>query len=278
MGLWTRKQQFPIYRCRACGNGFLPDDAIPADLEALYRPEYFSGGVETGYPAYLQDARIIERNFAARLARLESHRAPGRLLDVGAAYGICLKVARARGWRSMGVEIAAECASAAERFAGVPVVAGDFLAVDLAGPFDAITMFDVLEHFRDPGACVARALALLAPGGVLLIETGDLGSWWARMLGDAWYFLDPPQHLSYFTARGLLRFLEGRGFAPPDRPERAGRWVSLANVAFKLSHHAPTGALRRLAGRVAGAAPRGALYLNFGDAMLVVARRPPSPS
>jgi SAM-dependent methyltransferase len=271
---WREKRGFPIARCAVCGNAFVPDAAVPPDVESLYGPAYFAGEAETGYPTYLRDAPVLERNFALRLAWLESQRAPGRLLDVGAAYGLCLKVARERGWRAMGVEISPACAAAAERLAGVPVAAGDFLAVDLPGPFDVITMFDVLEHFRDPGACVARALDLLAPGGALVIETGDLASPWARLLGRAWYFLDPPQHLSYFTAPGLARFLARRGFAPDVRLRRPGRWVSLANVAFKLAHHAPSAALRAVAGRVARSSPRGALYLNFGDGMLVVARRP----
>ena len=157
VALWLRKQGYPVYHCRACENAFVPDAAVPADLESLYTPSYFEGGNSTGYPTYRQDAAVLQRNFARRLAWLESLRPPGRLLDVGAAYGFCLKVARERGWTAMGVEIAAECAAVAERLAGVPVVAGDFSRVDLAGPFDVITMFDVLEHFHDPGASVARA-------------------------------------------------------------------------------------------------------------------------
>ena len=276
VALWLRKQGFPIYRCRACENAFVPDAAVPADLESLYTPSYFEGGDSAGYPTYPQDAAVLQRNFARRLAWLESLRRPGRLLDVGAAYGFCLKVARERGWAAMGVEIAAECAAVAERLAGVTVVVGDFSRVDLAGPFDVITMFDVLEHFRDPGASVARARDLLGPGGRLLVETGDLASPWARLLGRSWYFLDPPQHLSYFTASGLARFVEGHGFSGPVRLKRFGRWVSLANVAFKLAHHAPSSTLRRLARGVVRRRLGGAVYVNFGDAMLLVASRSPT--
>ena len=273
VALWLRKQGYPVYHCRACENAFVPDAAVPADLESLYTPSYFEGGNSTGYPTYRQDAAVLQRNFARRLAWLESLRPPGRLLDVGAAYGFCLKVARERGWTAMGVEIAAECAAVAERLAGVPVLAGDFSRVDLTGPFDVITMFDVLEHFRDPGASVARARYLLAPGGHLVIETGDLASPWAKLLGRVWYFLDPPQHLSYFTAAGLARFVEGQGFSGAVRLKRFGRWVSLVNIAFKLSRHATSPRVRRLAERVVRRGMRGAVYLNFGDAMLLVADR-----
>jgi SAM-dependent methyltransferase len=273
---WREKRGVRIDRCRTCGNAFVPDAAVPEGLEALYAPSYFAGGSETGYPTYLADAPIIERNFARRLRLLGSFVPRGRLLDVGSAYGFFLKVAREAGWEAMGVEIAAECAAAGARLAGVPVLAGDFLEAELPGSFDAVTMFDVLEHMRDPRACLERARRLLAPGGVVVVETGDVASPWARLLGAHWYFLDPPQHLSYFTAAGLARLAEGCGLQVA-RVARIGRWVSLANVAFKLAHHAPGGALRAAMGRAARAGPRGALYLNFGDSMCLVARAGSAP-
>ena len=96
------------------------------------------------------------------------------------------------------------------------------------------------------------------------------------MLGRSWYFLDPPQHLSYFTASGLARFVERHGFSGSVRLKRFGRWVSLANVAFKLSHHAPSSTLRRLAHGLVRRRLGGAVYVNFGDAMLLVASRCPA--
>jgi SAM-dependent methyltransferase len=264
---WLEKHGVPIFRCAACDGGFVPDAAVPADLEALYRREYFEGACATGYPTYQADLPFMERTFARRLAWIAARARRGRLLDVGAAYGAFLRVARADGWAAMGVEIAPDCAAAAARYARAPVIAGDFLRADLPGGFDVITMFDVIEHLRDPGASLDRALALLAPDGIVVIETGDRASPWARALGRRWYFLDPPQHLSYFSARGLDALLGARGLAIRGRA-RPGRWVSLANVAFKLAHHGG-GPLRALE----GVRPPGAVWVNFGDVMLVAAAR-----
>jgi 2-polyprenyl-3-methyl-5-hydroxy-6-metoxy-1,4-benzoquinol methylase len=155
----------------------------------------------------------------------------------------------------------------------VPVITGDFLEVEVPGTFAVITMFDVLEHMRDPRACVARSRELLAPGGILAIETGDLASPWARLLGTRWYFLDPPQHLSYFTAAGLAALVTEQHLAPTGRVRRFGRWVSLANAAFKLAHNTPR-PIARLFERTAARPVGGAFYVNFGDAMTLAARRP----
>jgi SAM-dependent methyltransferase len=272
-GPWHVKYGYPILRCRSCGNAFVPASLVPTDLEGLYTPDYFEGGQETGYPSYLADAAILERNFSSRLDRIAKLGPSGRrLLDVGAAYGFLLKVARETGWDASGVEIAAECARQATINAGVPVVAGDFLDVSIAGAFDVIVMFDVIEHFRDPQRAIVLARDLLRPGGLLVIETGDLATPWAKLLGARWYFLDPPQHLFYFSKSGLTELLRKNGFGEVT-VQRPGRLVSATNILFKLAAGAPPGPLRRVLSAAAKAAVPGHAYLNFGDCMLVAARR-----
>jgi SAM-dependent methyltransferase len=269
---WMLKNGFPILQCMTCGSGFLPGDVVPDNLEDLYSEEYFRGDRATGYPTYLADAALLKRNFSRRLAWIESLHRPGRLLEVGAAYGFFLKQAHACGWDAMGVEIAADCAEAASELAGVPVVTGDFLDASLPTGFDVVAMFDVIEHMRDPIACIERARSLLAPDGLLVIETGDIASPWARLLGARWYFLDPPQHLVYFSAASLESAMRRSGFTGSVRIRRLGRWVSLANIAFKLTRQVPdTRTGKALAALARGRLP-GAIYLNFGDGMLVAAR------
>jgi SAM-dependent methyltransferase len=261
---WLEKRGYLLARCTSCRSAFLPPDQTPSDLETLYSSGYFDGKGATGYPGYLAESRMLEKNFERRLDWIESLHPPGRLLEVGAAYGLFLRMATRRRWKAMGVEIAADCAEEASRLSGVPVVAGDFLEAELPGGLDVICMFDVIEHMRDPIACLRRAHDLLLPGGLLVVETGDISSPWARLLGRRWYFLDPPQHLVCFSAAGLERALRGCGFSGELRRRRIGRWVSLSNIAFKLLRSAPP-AVSRIPGRV---------YLNFGDGMLVAARKP----
>jgi hypothetical protein len=133
-------------------------------------------------------------------------------------------------------------------------------------------MFDVIEHVRDPLAWLVRARELLAPGGLLVIETGDAASAWARLLGRRWYFLDPPQHLWYFTGASLEALLARAGFRAPPRRWRSGRWVSLPNIAFKLVRLAPP-ALRSRVTDFARTRLGGKVYLRFGDTLLVAAAR-----
>lgn len=269
------KHGFEVLRCSGCDNAFVPSDAVPKNLEEIYSAAYFEGGESTGYPGYLADREILLKNFAERLAFIESAKPPGRrLLDVGAAYGLLLKVARDAGWDASGIEIAPDCALEASRLSGANVACGDFLTVPCTGPYDVIVMLDVIEHLRDPSAAMARAFDLLSPGGLLVIETGDLHAPWSRLLGRRWYFFDPPAHLFYFSKRGLLELLHRTGFARDVRMTRAGRRVSATNICFKLAAGVPEGRLRRALVTASRKSGQRSLYLNFGDGMLVAARKP----
>jgi SAM-dependent methyltransferase len=54
---------------------------------------------------------------------------------------------------------------------GVTFVCGDATALEFADEsFDAVTMFDVLEHIPDHERAVAEALRVLRPGGYLLVS------------------------------------------------------------------------------------------------------------
>jgi hypothetical protein len=96
-----------------------------------------------------------------------------------------------------------------------------------------------------------------------VLETGDLASPWARFLGLRWYFIDPPQHLFYFTLESLDSALRRSGFGGSVHCRKMGRRVSLANIAFKLFGPS-AGPLLRIPG---------SLYLNLGDTMMVAAER-----
>jgi SAM-dependent methyltransferase len=56
--------------------------------------------------------------------------------------------------------------------AGKPFVCGDAVCLPFAArSFDAVTMFDVLEHIPDHAAAIAEAVRVLRPRGVLLVSS-----------------------------------------------------------------------------------------------------------
>ncbi|WOD39248.1 class I SAM-dependent methyltransferase [Nodosilinea sp. E11] len=60
----------------------------------------------------------------------------------------------------------------------VKFVCGDATQLPFADEsFDAVTMFDVLEHIPNDGEAIAEAFRVLKPGGYLLVSTPDQSTW-----------------------------------------------------------------------------------------------------
>jgi SAM-dependent methyltransferase len=82
-----------------------------------------------------------------------------------------------------------------------------------AGTFDAVVMFDVLEHVLDPPAMVSAARSVMRRGGVVVsftpLEDQRLSFYrmYRRLFGDALY-VDTKEHLQAFSEVTLLRLFE----------------------------------------------------------------------
>jgi SAM-dependent methyltransferase len=98
------------------------------------------------------------------------------------------------------------------RHYGVDIRAGELFDQEYAPQsFDVVTLWDVVEHTPDPARVVRRIGELLKPGGLLIVNYPDRGSWIARLLGRRWPFLSSV-HLYYFKRDTLSRMLERHGF------------------------------------------------------------------
>jgi 2-polyprenyl-3-methyl-5-hydroxy-6-metoxy-1,4-benzoquinol methylase len=149
---------------------------------------------------------------------------PGSLLDIGAATGIFMHLARERGWSPTGIELCEERAAAAAKEFDLTIHTGMFTADSFNGRrFDAATMLDVVEHTTDPLAMLKSAHAVLRPGGAVFVAVPNqnclltvLVNLYARLGGPSAQKLLPrlyvPIHLHYFTPRTLTRLVTDAGF------------------------------------------------------------------
>jgi SAM-dependent methyltransferase len=84
----------------------------------------------------------------------------------------------------------------------IPVRRGVLPNDGLVGPYDVITLIDVIEHVSDPVALLENARDILAPAGVLVIVTPDVGSIAARVFGSRWWHYRVA-HVGYFNRANL---------------------------------------------------------------------------
>ncbi len=144
------------------------------------------------------------------LHQIPASRLRGRLLDIGAGSGILIEQARKLGLEAMGVEPSIELQTRAVQH-GLNVHLGVLPHIDIRGPFDIITVVDVIEHVSDPIGLLRQARELLAPDGMLLVATPDRGSVAARLMGWKWWHYRVA-HIGYFDRATLGATIERSGF------------------------------------------------------------------
>jgi SAM-dependent methyltransferase len=134
---------------------------------------------------------------------------PRRILDIGCHTGAFL-AGLPREWERFGVESAEAPVRVAEQLHGIDVIADriETIAPEWEAQFDAVTLFDVVEHLADPAASLLRAATLLKPGGVLIASTADLDAWTWKWSGGRHWYLQAPLHLSVASGE-FFRYMAG---------------------------------------------------------------------
>lgn len=180
-------ETFKILECSRCGLGHTSPQ--PKDLGSYYGAEYHGG--RHGFTA---------RYCIWRRLRFLASQAPanGRLLDVGCGDGSFLVAAREQGWQVSGTEMNPKLA----RERGL-TIHEDLADAKAAGPYQCVTLWHSLEHFRDPRAAIELASAMLAPDGVMMIAVPDWSGMQANAFGAHWFHLDVPRHLFHFSAQSI---------------------------------------------------------------------------
>lgn len=199
-------ERLPIYKCTSCGHGFTPLEIKPSVLVEWYSEQE----PDTTFLADEVARRVTARQVLHRIAKHIPKR--GQLLDVGAGPGIFVSESNRQGWNATGLEPSSWAATYGQENYHVHMIQADMAALESlpAHSYDAITMFDVIEHVIDPATLVKAASRLLKPGGLLVITTPKFDSAVARLMAKKWYCMFPA-HLHYFTQASMEKTLQTAG-------------------------------------------------------------------
>jgi SAM-dependent methyltransferase len=179
-----------LHRCGRCQLTFRHPVREEAEYERLY-----ATAPDTVWDAGA--ARVDHRLVRQRIAEERHARS---VLDVG-CYDGALLAGLPPGLERFGIE-ASRAAAQAARERGVTVVAeriGDIPSIDRR--FDVVCAIDVIEHMVSPKDFLSLLAGLVAPGGLLLVSTGDADAPVWRAAGGRYWYCSFPEHLSFVCTR-----------------------------------------------------------------------------
>jgi len=200
------------------------------------------------YEPYLTESKLnnhswlmkkaIEYGLNKRSRFITSHKSSGRLSDVGCATGLFLNnMQQKKGWDLSGVEINQYAAIIAHDKFGLDIFVGTL--EEAAFPddfFDAVTLWDVLEHLHNPSLSLQEIHRILKPGGILVFRVPNGKSWSEKIFGQYWAGLDSPRHLYVFDQFTLRRILDKVGFDTLQMSCRSGNYPTfILSIKFWLT-------------------------------------------
>lgn len=234
--------QFTLDRCADCKHVFQNPRLNLQGLEFYYRDFYEGLGEKTLDSLFTKNVK----EYRSRATTMRPFTTPESWLDVGTGHGHFPKVAKEifPDTRFDGLDLSGGIALAKQRGWVHHGYRGNFvqLTQELAGGYDAVSMFHYLEHTREPRHELEAALKVLRPGGHLLIEVPNPECGWGRILGRWWIPWLQPQHLNMIPIANLRAALTDLGFIVVcEQRAQAGQPFNLFWATCLLLHAALRG-------------------------------------
>ena len=217
---------YRVARCVACGVMYNVDFPEPEALASTFSEHYY-GTVQREAFAHVGNPERADASREIYALGLELMRVPegGRLLDIGCAFGAFLEFAASRGLSAAGVEISPYSSRYAREERSLDVFTGSvFDAPFPEGSFDAVTIWDVIEHVREVRLTLDHVRRLLKPGGSVVITTDNFGGLIGRISSTIYrltggavrypverFFI--PYNSCFLTIADTRRLLDETGFS-----------------------------------------------------------------
>ncbi|MCK5392702.1 MAG: UTP--glucose-1-phosphate uridylyltransferase [Candidatus Omnitrophica bacterium] len=207
-------KEMNIVKCLEDGFMWLNPQPVGEFYKELHKKDYFIKGgsnkeqvgiIEYGLKEVEVDRRRVARIRADELKEVLGMR--GRVLEIGTASGYLLKELKERGWYVEGVDISEDIVAVArKRNLEGNIHVGELRTMSYSvNSFDAVLLYDTLEHIPYPQKFMKEVKRIVKPEGIVIIrypETPDTGP--VLHLGD---------HISHFSEKSISLLLDKLGFS-----------------------------------------------------------------
>jgi SAM-dependent methyltransferase len=175
-----------LWQCRICNSAFVQNAVPEIESIALYtqgKSEQRYGAVNSEQPK----TKVVAETLGKLLKK------DMRFLDVGCNTGELLDFAKNKGCKTFGVEYSKDSLNILRRKGHIAY--STMSEVDES--FDIITAFDLIEHLYNLPQFLDICVDLLSPAGYLVLLTGDIGCFSARLTRANWWYVRYPEHIVF---------------------------------------------------------------------------------
>jgi len=175
-----------------------PVERITPEIDASQLTEAEASYIESQLQANLNKFRNQADIIASHL-----HLPGAKVLDIGCGGGLFLSLLKEKGAQVTGIELSDSRAYYASTKHDLEIykipIESDFWQKGQAGAFDAVTLWDVIEHVNYPFQTLQCAAHVLKQGGFLLIDTPCRDSFYHRF-GEFTYRLTGGRYPTFLNA------------------------------------------------------------------------------
>ena len=142
--------------------------------------------------------------------------APGKeLLDIGAGYGFFSNAAQNKGFNVTAIELNENSRNVFRQMTGFDALNVPFdenFAQRFFQKFDVVLLSQVLEHIPMQANPIKNLHSLIRPNGICVVAVPHYRSMVSILQGKRDMFITPPEHLNFFTIKGLKVAFVKNGF------------------------------------------------------------------
>jgi len=195
-----------LLHCKNCGHErqekFLSDKTLANIYSSTYYKTYGDSS-SARYQKYIYFNSVLD----------DINLGPAsKVLEVGCGTGSFLEVCDERGFDVYGLDINSFGISEASKIIdGSKLFCTTFECFDDDKKFDAIFMFDYIEHIKNQEEVLRIAFDKLNNNGTLVLTTPSTSSFSNKVMGSKWpHYIK--EHLSFFSAKALEILLSKIGY------------------------------------------------------------------
>ena len=233
---YLEKNSWLLVKCQNCGLVQLGQQFDTKELSSLYDETFFARGkFNIDITTKLENTRRLK--YLKKCGILSG----SRLLEIGCGIGDFVFAAK-KNYNISGFDVSSFAIDASKKLN--PEIADQLIVgtiADVLYPdhfFDAVVLWDVIEHSQDFSSMIKFSRRKLKLGGKIILSTPNIGHLTAKLAGRHWSFLIPPLHVVFFDKTTIYRLLSSHQFQPIFWTTK-GRWVSFQFFAFKVESILP---------------------------------------